>query len=48
VLAVPAPDVRRSYRAVEPNTRIVCFGAVRPAGGAAHPYGAWIAESAIV
>jgi mannose-6-phosphate isomerase-like protein (cupin superfamily) len=43
VVAVPDPAERRSYRALEPATRIVCVGA---GAGAEHPYGEWIAESA--
>jgi mannose-6-phosphate isomerase-like protein (cupin superfamily) len=43
VVAVSDPGERRSYRALEPGTRIVCFGA---GPGAEHPYGDWIAEGA--
>jgi mannose-6-phosphate isomerase-like protein (cupin superfamily) len=43
VVAVADPGERRSYRALEPGTRIVCFGA---GPGAEHPYGDWIAEAA--
>jgi mannose-6-phosphate isomerase-like protein (cupin superfamily) len=43
VVAVGDPDETRDYRALEPGTRIVCFGA---AEGAEHPYGEWIARDA--
>jgi hypothetical protein len=43
VVAVSDPAERRSYRALAPHTRIVCFGS---GPGAEHPYGEWIAESA--
>jgi mannose-6-phosphate isomerase-like protein (cupin superfamily) len=43
VVALPDPHETRSYRALEPGTRIICLGA-RP--GAEHPYGRWIAEEA--
>jgi quercetin dioxygenase-like cupin family protein len=43
VVAVPDPAEMRDYRALEPGTRIVCFGA---GPGAEHPYGEWIAEDA--
>jgi mannose-6-phosphate isomerase-like protein (cupin superfamily) len=44
-VVVSAPDAHawRSYRALEPETRIVCVGAA-PAEAA--PYGEWIAEAA--
>jgi mannose-6-phosphate isomerase-like protein (cupin superfamily) len=42
VVAVADPAETRDYRALEPGTRIVCFGA---APGAEHPYGEWITES---
>jgi mannose-6-phosphate isomerase-like protein (cupin superfamily) len=42
VVAVGDPAETRSYRALEPGTRIVCFGA---GPGAEHPYGEWIAEA---
>jgi hypothetical protein len=42
VVAVGDPSETRDYRALEPGTRIVCFGA---APGADHPYGEWITES---
>jgi len=41
VVAVADPAETRDYRALEPGTRIVCFGA--PAG-TEHPYGEWITE----
>lgn len=45
VVAAPDPATHRSFSAVEPGTRVVCFGA--PAdGGAGQSYGAWIAEAA--
>jgi mannose-6-phosphate isomerase-like protein (cupin superfamily) len=43
VVAVGDPEETRDYRALEPGTRIVCFGA---APGAEHPYGEWIERSA--
>jgi quercetin dioxygenase-like cupin family protein len=43
VVAVADPAETRSYRALEPGTRIVCFGA---GPGAEHPYGAWIGDDA--
>jgi hypothetical protein len=43
VVAVPDPTETRDYRALEPGTRIVCFGA---APGEPHPYGEWITEEA--
>jgi hypothetical protein len=43
VVAVDDPAQTRNYKALEPGTRIVCFGA---GPGAEHPYGAWIAEEA--
>ena len=42
VVAVPDPAESRDYWALEPGTRIVCFGA---APGEPHPYGEWITES---
>lgn len=42
VVAAPNPAVVRSYRALEPETRIVCFGA---AHGTEYPYGEWIADA---
>jgi hypothetical protein len=43
VVAVPDPAETRDYWALEPGTRIICFGA---GPGAEHDYGAWIAEDA--
>jgi mannose-6-phosphate isomerase-like protein (cupin superfamily) len=43
VVAVADPAETRSYRALEPGTRIVCFGA---GPGAEHAYGDWIGEAA--
>jgi mannose-6-phosphate isomerase-like protein (cupin superfamily) len=43
VVAVDDPAETRDYRALEPGTRIVCFGA---GPGAEHPYGDWIREEA--
>lgn len=43
VVAVSHPAETRGYRALEPSTRIVCFGA---APGADHPYGRWISGEA--
>jgi uncharacterized cupin superfamily protein len=44
VVAVADTAVKRSFRALEPGTRVVCVGAV-PAGDA-QEFGAWIAEGA--
>ena len=44
VIAVADIAVTRSFRALEPGTRVVCVGAV-PAGDAPE-YGSWIAEGA--
>ena len=41
VVAVPDPAETRNYWALEPGTRIVCFGA---GPGAEHDYGAWITK----
>jgi hypothetical protein len=41
VVAAADPAETRSYRALEPGTRIICFGA---GPGAEHPYGEWIDE----
>ncbi len=41
VVAAGDPAETRSYWALEPDTRIVCFGA---GPGAEHGYGDWIAE----
>jgi hypothetical protein len=43
VVAVSDPAETRTYWALEPDTRIVCFGA---GPGAEHPFGEWIAEDA--
>src|SRR3954447_12324338 len=43
VVSAPDPAAVRSYTALEPSTRIVCFGAA-PSG--AHPFGEWISEAA--
>ena len=43
VVAVADPAETRGYRALEPATRIVCFGA---GPGAEDPYGAWIGDDA--
>jgi quercetin dioxygenase-like cupin family protein len=43
VVAVPDPAERRSFWALEPETRIVCLGA---GPGAEEPFGAWIARQA--
>jgi mannose-6-phosphate isomerase-like protein (cupin superfamily) len=43
VVAAIDPTATRDYRALEPNTRIVCVGA---APGEPHPYGEWIDEAA--
>jgi uncharacterized cupin superfamily protein len=41
VVTAPDPAATRSYRALEPETRIVCVGT---AIAGAHPYGQWIAD----
>lgn len=41
VVAVADPAETRVYWALEPGTRIICFGA---GPGAEHPYGEWIAK----
>jgi uncharacterized cupin superfamily protein len=41
VVAAPDPAAMRTYRALEPGTRIVCVGT---AVAAEYPYGEWIAE----
>jgi quercetin dioxygenase-like cupin family protein len=43
VVAVPDPAETRDYRALEPGTRIVCFGS---GPGAEHPFGRWITDDA--
>jgi mannose-6-phosphate isomerase-like protein (cupin superfamily) len=43
IVAVADPAETRSYRALEPGTRIICFGA---GPGAEHPFGEWISEQA--
>lgn len=43
VVAVGDPTVTRDFKALEPGTRIVCFGA---APGEPHPYGEWITAGA--
>ena len=45
VVSAPEPSALRSYTALEPSTRIVCFGAA-PAPGQAADYGDWISEDA--
>jgi uncharacterized cupin superfamily protein len=44
VIAVPDTSVTRSFRALEPGTRVVCVGAVPVAD--APDFGAWIGEAA--
>lgn len=44
VVAVPDPRTVRSYRALEPGTRIVCIGAARTTSPP--PFGAWIDQEA--
>jgi hypothetical protein len=39
IVAVADPAETRDYWAIEPGTRIICFGA---GPGAEHPYGDWI------
>jgi uncharacterized cupin superfamily protein len=43
VLSAPDPSATRSYRALEPSTRIVCVGGPVESKGA---YGEWIDEAA--
>jgi quercetin dioxygenase-like cupin family protein len=43
VVAVPDPAEVRDYRALEPGTRIVCFGG---GPGAEQPFGEWIEREA--
>ena len=42
VVAAPDPGATRSYRALEPGSRLVCIGAAQ---GPAHPYGEWIEDA---
>lgn len=44
IVALDDPAETRNYVALEPGTRIVCFGA--GPGAHEHPYGAWIGEEA--
>jgi hypothetical protein len=44
IVAIDDPAETRDYWALEPGTRIVCFGA--GPGAHEHDYGAWIAEEA--
>jgi Cupin domain len=46
LVAVPDPAEKRDFWALEPGTRIICFGA--GPGGAEYPYGAWIADEPAV
>ena len=43
VVAADDPAETRDYRAIEPGTRILCFGA---GPGAEHDFGRWIADEA--
>jgi quercetin dioxygenase-like cupin family protein len=43
VVAVGDPAATRDYKALEPGTRIVCFGAPE---AEPHPYGEWITAGA--
>lgn len=43
VVSVPDPAQVRDYGALEPGTRVLCFGA---GPGAEFPYGSWIARAA--
>jgi uncharacterized cupin superfamily protein len=43
VVAVADTSLTRSFRALEPGTRVVCVGAVPPAD--APEFGAWISEA---
>lgn len=44
VVAAPDPSVARSFRPLEPGTRVLCIGAA-PSGGA-QDFGEWIAAAA--
>jgi mannose-6-phosphate isomerase-like protein (cupin superfamily) len=44
IVAAPDPAVPRSFRALEPRTRIVCIGAVPAADAPA--FGEWIGQAA--
>jgi uncharacterized cupin superfamily protein len=44
VVAVPDPNARRGFTALEPGTRILCIGA--PLSAPRVDYGTWISESA--
>jgi quercetin dioxygenase-like cupin family protein len=44
VVSAPDPAVVRSYRALEPETRVVCVGG--PVPSEAYPFGEWIADAA--
>ena len=46
VVSAPVATVVRSYRAIEPGTRIVCVGAAPTPDDAAAGYGDWIADAA--
>jgi len=45
IVAAPDPSVPRSFRPLEPGTRVVCIGAA-PAGDAPG-FGDWIADAAV-
>jgi mannose-6-phosphate isomerase-like protein (cupin superfamily) len=44
IVAAPDPSVQRSFRPLEPGTRVVCVGAASTAD--APVFGDWIAEAA--
>ena len=44
VVSAPDPSATRSYRALEPETRVVCIGGAPTAEE--QPFGAWIADAA--
>jgi mannose-6-phosphate isomerase-like protein (cupin superfamily) len=44
IVAAPDPAVPRSFRPLEPGTRVVCIGAA--ASGDAPAFGEWIADAA--
>jgi mannose-6-phosphate isomerase-like protein (cupin superfamily) len=45
IVAAPDPSVPRSFRPLEPDTRVVCIGAAAVASAPA--FGEWIADAAV-
>ena len=45
IVAAPDPSVPRSFRPLEPGTRVICIGAAP--GDAAPGFGEWIADAAV-